>query len=301
MPTPPIALVFTDLDNTLYDWVAWYSRAFYRLVGQASRRAGVARRHLLVEMRALHRARNRLEEPEALLHAPSVQQAFGDTERARHALAPAFEAYYHAKNHGRDLRAYPGVRATLQRCAAAGVMVIGHTEAPANHAVARLRTLGLEHAFVALMASAPAADDPTLHRGDVDDPPFPVLQLSPEHNKPNPVVLRRWCERCDLPPDRALFVGDSLERDMRMAAAAGLRTAWARYGTDHDPRDWQDVVRVSPWSTERCRRAQAAIPPADLCPDAVLRHSFDEVLDQFEFDGHAAARPALRPLELAAQ
>lgn len=282
MPAPAISLVFTDLDNTLYDWVAWYSRAFYRMLDGAAARAEIPRERLLAEVGALYRRRQGLEQPEALLHAPSIQRCFGDPKRARVALARVFASYYHPVE-GTSLSAYPGVRSTLQRMAALGVMVVGHTEAPANHAAARLRALGLEHAFVGLLAAPPAPDDPTIfEEDDSGSLPFPVRCLHPEERKPNPAVVLELCERLEVPPTAALYVGDSLARDVRMAHAGGLWTAWARYGTTHDPRDWQRVVDVSPWTAAQRAQACQLAPTDETPPHVVLHESFGELLRHFE-------------------
>ena len=296
MTIPSIGLVFTDLDNTLYDWVAWYSRALYRLLDRAAARSGVAQEILLDEMQALYRHRAGLEEPEALLHAPSIQRRYGSPEAARQALASAFESYYHA-HHGTGLHCYPGVNATLQRLSQAGVAVVGHTEAPANHAVARLRALGLEHAFVMLLAAPPSPRDPTtdLREGD---PPFVLRCLQPRERTPNPAVLHEVGRGFEVGPSATLYVGDSLGRDVRMAQAAGMWTAWARYGTRHDPRDWKRVVDVSPWTASQREQARVLEPCPDSCPHVILRESFDELLTHFEFTApRAATGPAL---ELAA-
>lgn len=280
---PAISLVFTDLDNTLYDWVAWYSRAFYRMLDGAAARADIPRDRLLTEMQGLYRRRQGIEQPEALLHAPSIQRCFGDADRAREALARVFASYYHAA-HGNGLRTYPGVRSTLQRLAALGVMVVGHTEAPANHAAARLRALGLEHAFVGLLAAPPAPDDPTIfEEDDSASLPFPVQCLHANERKPNPAVVLELCARLRVSPRATLYVGDSLSRDVRMAHDGGLWTAWARYGTTHDPRDWQRVVDVSPWTA--AQRAQACQPMSadEAHPHVVLDESFGELLQHFDF------------------
>ncbi|MCB9714673.1 MAG: HAD family hydrolase [Myxococcales bacterium] len=293
MPAPTITVVFTDLDNTLYDWVAWYSRAFYRMLDGASSRTGIPQRQLLREMQKLYRRRQGLEEPEALLHAPSIRRTLGDPRRAREALASAFASYYHAR-YGSGLQTYPGVRPTLQRLAASGVMVVGHTEAPANHAVARLRALGLEHAFVSLLAAPPAPDDPTIVEGELGELPFSLRCLQPDEHKPNPAVLLQTCTRLEVPPHAALYVGDNLGRDVRMARDAGMWTAWARYGTHHDPRDWERVVEVSPWTASQRAQARRDEPSPDARPDVVLHGSFAELWSHFDF------APRLVPTQVAA-
>jgi FMN phosphatase YigB (HAD superfamily) len=295
---PFISLVFTDLDNTLYDWVAWYSRAFYRMLDGAALQASIPRERLLVEMQKLYQVRQGLEHPEALLHAPSIRKSFGGPARAREALAGVFASYYHTAQGG-DLRAYPGVRSTLQHLVERGVKVVGHTEAPSNHALARLRALGLEHAFVALLAAPPAPDDPTILEADeAEPPPFPVRCLAAHERKPDPTVVRELCERLHVPPRAALYVGDNLARDVQMGRDAGLWTAWARYGTTHDPRDWQRVVDVSPWTAAQRAQACMRVPSCEATPDVVLHESFAELEASFELGPHVVIpRP---PLELAA-
>jgi FMN phosphatase YigB (HAD superfamily) len=280
--------------------VAWYSRAFYRMLDGAALRADVSRERLLGEMQKLYQVRQLgLEQPEALLHAPSIRRSFGDPVRAREALAGVFASYYHAADR-RGLHTYPGVRTTLQSLAATGVMVVGHTEAPANHAMARLRALGLEHAFVSLLAAPPAPDDPTILEDDDAAPcPFSVRYLAPHERKPDPTVVRQLCERLGVSPSAALYVGDSLARDVHMGRAAGLWTAWARYGTSHDPRDWQRVVDVSPWSAAQRAQACLRVPPEEAAADVVLHESFAELSSHFDFVPRVAAASA--ELELAAQ
>jgi len=296
---PSISLVFTDLDNTLYDWVAWYSRAFYRMLDGAARRAAIPRERLLGEMQKLYQVRQGLEQPEALLHAPSIRKSFGDPARAREALAGVFASYYHTAP-GSDLHTYPGVRSTLWRLAEQGVRVVGHTEAPSNHALARLRALGLEHAFVALLAAPPAPDDPTTGRADeAEPPPFPVRCLATHERKPDPKVVLELCAHLGVSPRAALYVGDNLARDVRMGHDAGLWTAWARYGTTHDPHDWQRVVDVSPWTPAQRAQACMCAPSDEVTPHVVLHESFAELEASFDFGGRpvVASRP---PLELAA-
>lgn len=293
MSKPFISLVFTDLDNTLYDWVAWYSRAFYRMLDGAALRGSIPRERLLREMQKLYQVRQGLEQPEALLHAPSIRKSFGDPARARQALAGVFAKYYHAA-HRSGLRTYPGVRPTLQRLAAQGVMVVGHTEAPANHALARLRALGLEHAFVGLLAAPPAPDDPTILESDeLEPPPFPVRCLAAHERKPDPTVVRQWCERLRVPPRNALYVGDNLARDVQVGRNAGMWTAWARYGTTHDPRDWQRVVDVSPWTAAQRAQACARAPSCEATPDVVLHESFAEIGASFEFGASFELGPSV--------
>ena len=55
------------------------------------------------------------------------------------------------------------------------------------------------------------------------------------YSKPAPEAFARACMRLDIPPQRCIYVGDSLETDARGSAAAGLMGVWldrARSGVD---------------------------------------------------------------------
>jgi HAD superfamily hydrolase (TIGR01509 family) len=45
-------------------------------------------------------------------------------------------------------------------------------------------------------------------------------------SKPDPQFFKRAAEAMELPPERLLMVGDSLERDIRPAKEIGMQTAW---------------------------------------------------------------------------
>ena len=63
--------------------------------------------------------------------------------------------------------------------------------------------------------------------------------------KPDPALYRLAVERLALPADAVLHVGDSWERDVAAAHAAGLRTAWLAPPSAPLPPDPRDVWRLS--------------------------------------------------------
>src|SRR5262249_17389535 len=69
---PTICLLVTDLDNALYDWVTFFSRAFYDMVGLAASILGVSEDLLLDELQEVHRNRRDTEYPFALLETRTV-------------------------------------------------------------------------------------------------------------------------------------------------------------------------------------------------------------------------------------
>jgi 2-haloalkanoic acid dehalogenase type II len=107
---------------------------------------------------------------------------------------------------------YPGVRRTLVDLSRRGLRLGVLTDAPRFKAYQRLEAAGLVDFF-----------DFVLTLTDHGEP------------KPSPKAFRAAIDLFGLPPHAILMVGDWPEKDMAGAKAAGMRTAWARYGKPGAP------------------------------------------------------------------
>src|SRR5262245_22262724 len=138
----PIELVITDLDNTLYDWVTFFSSAFYAMIAVAADLLKVPEEILLEECKLVHQRHHDSEAAFSLLETPTVQRRYGHLSRPDQ--AKALDAAFHAFNRERDqtLKLYPSVRETLSYLAQR-VAVVAHTEASVVNALFRLRKLGI--------------------------------------------------------------------------------------------------------------------------------------------------------------
>jgi phosphoglycolate phosphatase len=222
-----VRLLVTDLDNTLYDWVTFFSQAFYEMVGVAARILDVPQEVLLDDLQEVHQRYGDSEHPFALLEARATRRKYPDLSRPE--LAKVLDDAFHSFNRSRVrfLALYPGVAATLHQLHGQGVLIAGHTEAASVNAVFRLKKLGIEHYFTRLYAREPAEHDPS----DSPRPAFledgmSVAYLPREERKPNPRVVVDICRGMGVPPSQTLYVGDSLIRDIGMAKEAGAWAAW---------------------------------------------------------------------------
>src|SRR5204862_168435 len=71
--------------------------------------------------------------------------------------------------------------------------------------------------------------------GLVDFFEFVVTSTDSGATKPMPQAFKAALDLLGLPPTQVLMVGDWPEKDMVGAKAAGMRTAWARYGKPAAP------------------------------------------------------------------
>jgi FMN phosphatase YigB (HAD superfamily) len=276
-------LLVCDLDNTLYDWVAYFVPSFYAMVDEVIRLTGCDREQLLDDFRAVHRAHRDSEHPFALLETAVIRQHYGNRTVAEIAkqLDPAFHAFNSSRKH--NLKLYPGVRRALDELRHANVVLVAHTESKLHAVVDRLTRLDLTNYFRHIYCRE--RSKPVF--GGISDEAswlknFPmdrVRELSHHQRKPDPSVLVEICERENLSTGDAAYVGDSLVRDVLLARLAGSCAIWAKYGTAHTRDEYQKLVRVSHWTEEDVAHERRMGEQArDTRPDYVLEHSFDEIL-----------------------
>jgi phosphoglycolate phosphatase-like HAD superfamily hydrolase len=252
-------MLITDLDNTLYDWVTFFAKAFQRMLDELSSLIDVDEQVLVGEFRTLHRVYGSSEQPFTILDLPAVRKHFGDLRRRE--LKCLLDGPLHAFNSVRKqhLRLYGSVAETLSMLRSRGVLVVGHTESMAVNAYFRLQWLKIDQYFrrlYALESDYPGHPDP--ERSAALQLPADLVRVLPRHErKPNPALLRDICRQEGVSIEDTWYVGDSIARDISMAKAAGITAIWARYGTLYDRDSWRLLVSISHWSEEEVRAEEA--------------------------------------------
>lgn len=280
MQSHPVRLLITDLDNTLYDWVSCFVPAFYDMVEAAARTLDVPCDRLLDELRAVHQKHGNTEHPFALLETPTVIEKFSGVplSQLKEHFQPAFEIFKQRRE--RDLKLYPSVAETLHALCSAGTQIVAYTEAAVYNVAHRMRVLNL-WAYIHRLY-APEGHATLAREFGFTDPVDRIMLLPAGHRKPDREVLQEICSGVGLNPTDALYVGDSITRDVAMAREAGIRVAWAKYGKPN-PQQWERLVRVTHWTAadvEReagLRRRYANVRP-DCCLD-----EFKDLKEHFAF------------------
>jgi FMN phosphatase YigB (HAD superfamily) len=284
MELPKISLVITDLDNTIYDWLAAFVPAFYAMVKEAAPLIGVPEETLLDELKTVHQKHGDSEHPFALLETRSVGNM---GERTRGDLARFLDPAFHAFNRTRkqNLKLYEGVFETLEFLSSLGVPVVAYTDARVINCLFRLNHLNVKPFFSRLYAPAHVSkeiDDETL-QGSF------VKILSSGDRKPNPQTLIDICSHYSIDPSAALYIGDSLVRDIYMAKQAGLHSAWAKFGTLYDKDLWPQLVRVTHWTEADVERENGLREEARGTEPETTLDRFDDLLKHYTFKSSLAA------------
>jgi len=247
-------LLITDLDNTLYDWVTFYAKSFECFVTKVNQITGIPLEILLDEFKLINQKYHDSEFPLAVLELPSIREKYKtiSVSRILKELNPAIKAFNNKRS--KTLKLYPGVYETLVEMSNSGVKIIGHTEAIYSNALLRLEKLKILKFFNSLYA---VEASPLFYDGNVKK--FKLksdfLNIIPqEKRKPNPSLLIEICKAVGIEPAQAIYIGDSLVKDMSMAKEAGVKAAWAKYGTNFDKTHWNVLVRITHWTDEDVSR-----------------------------------------------
>jgi phosphoglycolate phosphatase len=291
-------VLVTDMDNTLFDWLGMWQAAFGAMLEHLMADSGVPRATLEADFFAIHQRHGTTEYAFAIQELPSLRARHApDAEDLPGRYAAAIDAYRVMRR--RTLALYPGVRETLRAVRAAGALVIAYTESRAYYADYRVRTLELDGALDYLYS----LPDHALPEGVTASQ---IRRYPPEHYrlrstvarhtregtwKPDASVLRDILSDVGAEPAAAVYVGDSLIKDVTMAQAAGVLDVFARYGDVRSRPGYDLLRRVTHWSPAMLARSEG-IREADVRPTHVLGDGFAELLDHVEFRRFTPPAPA---------
>jgi FMN phosphatase YigB (HAD superfamily) len=210
----PKKLLITDLDNTLYDWVTFFTSSFRGMIEELTKLLGIDEEELLGEFRTVHQKYGNSEQPFAVLELPSVLRKYPGLARAEvtQKLDPALHRFNSIRK--RTLSLYPDSAETFQHLTERGVTIVGHTEAILANAYWRIKTLGIDRYFSRLY-TLQGMD--AIHVSDksrwVDPPNDFVTVLPREERKPNPRLIADICRHEGIELANTYYLGDKHARE----------------------------------------------------------------------------------------
>lgn len=238
-----IKLVITDLDDTLYSWIGFFIPAFYNMVQELSLLMNIPVEDLLQEYKTIHQEVGSVEYPFATLNLPSVKKKYqGLTdEQVKMELNAAFHKFNSTRK--KLLKLNPEVEDTLLFFYDNHIKVAAYTESAEENGFYRLKKLGIDHFFKEVYVS-----DSSYQRPDTI-PSSPKTHIV-HGKKPNAAVLKEICrdEKVDL--SEAVYIGDSLSKDMLMAKQAGITSIWCDFPRDDVQELYSKLVAISHWKEE---------------------------------------------------
>jgi len=294
---PRITTVITDLDNTLYDWLEMWGAAFGAMLGVLVERSGVPQPVIEADARAVHQKHGTTEYAFLIQALPSLQRKHPGKDLCE-VYGDAIQAFRTARE--RSLRLFPSVFETLCRLKAQGCLVVGYTDSRAFYAGYRARKLGLD-GLLDYLYSPPDHDLPggtnieAIRSQPREAYEFQktVHRLLPEGEvKPNAKVLADILAGVGADPEQAIYVGDSLVKDIAMAQEAGVTDVFARYGVMQHREEYELLRRVSHWTDADIERERRTRSLQNIHASHTMTEAFGGLLDLFEFEPFVARSAA---------
>jgi phosphoglycolate phosphatase len=285
-------ILITDLDNTHWDWFDAWHQSFAAMLTRLAEMSGVPREVLEEQIRAIHEKRGTTEYSWLIGEIPALIDTAAPVDPA-----VLYDDAVHVLNSRRraTTRLYPGVREALTQLKRLDVRIVAYTESVAYWSEWRIRHTRLD-GIIDVLYSAPDHDLPAGR--DIRDlrmlPPTEYGLKRTRHNhiprgvlKPNALVLRSILDEQGFRPEEAVYLGDSLMKDIVMAQQAGVLDVYAKYGESQSRPGYDLLRRVSHWSDNDIARERAiAQSTAIVVPTVTCQRSFDEVLPLFNRELH---------------
>jgi len=276
-------LLITDVDNTLFDWQEIWYRTFSAMVEQILSISGVDEERLYAECSAIHQKYGTSEYSQLIGELPCLQEIYG--EAVYNYMTPAVDAFRAARNDA--LKLYPRVLETLQVLNALGVVVAAFTESKAFYTNYRFRKLGLDGPISYIYSPDDHLIEPNVTSMRKYDRDHYELKSAIHHftpdgeTKPNPHILNTIIKDLGFQNDEAVYLGDSLVKDVYMAQQAGVTDVYAAYGAGQRRPEYELLRKVTHWTPEMVKRERAALESDLIMPTHVLSAGFHEILQFF--------------------
>ena len=96
-------------------------------------------------------------------------------------------------------------------------------------------------------------------------------------------ILETLATRLQVSPDRTVYVGDSLMKDVSMAQKAGVIDVHAKYGDTRDSAAYELLTMVSHWTDSDIEKEKSVYSNREVRPSHQIT-SFNELLQIFHFE-----------------
>jgi len=276
-------LLVTDLDNTLYDWVAFFAQSFKAMLDKTHEITGISKCELIHDFKKVHQYHGNTEHPFSVVELECIQKHYATKDR--NVLLHELDESLHAFNSTRKktLKCYESVFETLQELSSKGVVIVGHTEAPVRNSLYRLEKLGIKKFFKHLYTPKDRfhdeLDEKTL--GWLTEHESTLRLLTKDELKPNPTLLIDICKREKVDVEETVYIGDSIVKDISMANDAGVTSVWAEYGKQHTPDFWSLLVSITHWTDEDVKREESLKAALSQSKPAITAKAFSDILHLF--------------------
>ncbi len=258
-----IELIVLDVDNTLFDWVNYYTPAMEGLLARVSEVTGIDVAQLTAEAKTVFSDLGSIEHPFLIQRLPSVLKHYDQDEQKilSEVVAPGRDAFLETAS--KYLSAYPTVIEGLEALKnKIGAPVVALTDAPRYVAMWKMNKLNMLSYFDSVYGLA----DPTPPKTKCGNKLLVDTEIAKKHltgysfgfkghfrvlpnhfEKPNPEGFKMILDQYKVKdPKNVVWVGDNLKKDMLLGNKLGVQSFWAKYGVLEDAGLYARLAKFSP-------------------------------------------------------
>jgi phosphoglycolate phosphatase len=273
--------VVADVDNTLYNFVDYFGPAFRAMVHVLAKETSLSEDVLYDSFRTVYTSYHSLEYQFSVQKLDVLSNRY-DQDEMKRLVTLARIAY--GRSQRKQFHAYPNVKETLMWLQQQGFAIIAYTDGPLGKLRSKLGSLGLRSFFDGYVAWVPDPADlenpisvETANEGKWfvknslrSQDRLPTISVTEKERKPNQQLLERIVQEFRIDTSRSWYIGDSIVKDLIPARATGFQDVWAKYGKDVQGKNWETLVRISPWHDAVIRTEEsktAAFKPKHVLED----------------------------------
>jgi phosphoglycolate phosphatase-like HAD superfamily hydrolase len=281
--------VVTDLDDTIWDWLSMWHSSFSPYLNEIADFSGIDETSLKLDFKKLHQKYNTTEVSFAFgeLELLSAEQKEQITKKP---LIGKSILHKYNSNKKANLKMYDGVLKTLLQLKSQGVLIIGFTESNAFFTKYRLKHLELDGVFDCIYTPLDTGVPQSVEKVYNDEHWEPVKTeiryLSKTIKKPDSEILGIILRDFQVSKENTIYIGDKIDRDIRMANDAKITSVYAKYGSEISNDKYQLLKEVTHWSQEDVIREaefQQRHANDEIKADVILENSFSELFNHFSF------------------
>jgi phosphoglycolate phosphatase-like HAD superfamily hydrolase len=255
------------------------------MLDRISKDSGIAKEVLISEIKLIHERHQTSEYAFLIQELPSLQEKHPNKD-----LAETYNDAIHEYRKARiqHLKLYPGVMDTLRTLKEKGTLIVAYTESMGFYTNDRIRRLELD-GIIDLVYS------PEDHELPPNMTPEQIRKYPAEHyrlkytqtrhtptgqRKPNPELLLKIVEDVGAKTETAIYVGDSLFKDVIMAQQAGVTDVYAHYGKVHTKAEYELLRAVTHWPSEDVEN-EKKLNESDVRPKVTIDGGFSQTAGSF--------------------
>jgi phosphoglycolate phosphatase-like HAD superfamily hydrolase len=284
--------IVTDLDDTIWDWLNMWHSSFSPYFNEIRDTFQIEEDVLKADFKKLHQKYNTTEVSFAFGELTSLSDKNKEQIAKKPLIGKSILHKYNV-NKKSNLKLYDGVLKTLLELKSQGVLIIGFTESNAFFTKYRIKHLDLDGIFDCIYTPLDTGVPKSVEKIYSDEHWEPVKTeiryLSKSIKKPDSEILGIILRDFQVSKENAIYVGDKIDRDIRMAIDAGITSIYAKYGSEIDNDKYKLLKDVTHWKSEDVIREMEYHERhrnEEIKPDYILEKSFSELLNHISFTSY---------------